>query len=67
MDDWELDEAIQSEVRANWDKVTEENLDTLTDFAGYRQAFLELHGFGFDEIDYEADVDPAVAMALEND
>jgi len=65
MDDLELSDDIQGAVRANWDKVDQANLGTLTDFAGYRQAFLELHGFGFDEVDYEADVDPDVPMKLE--
>ncbi len=66
MDELELSDEIQQIVKDNWDKVEESNLDTLTDFAGYRQAFLEMHGFGFDEVDYEAEQEPVVPMALEN-
>lgn len=67
MDDLELDPDTQAQVKDAWPRVTTENLDTLTDFAGYRQAFLQMHGFGFDEVDYDVDVDPAVPMALVDD
>lgn len=64
MDDLELLPEVQDYVRDNWSKVTEENLHQLTDFEGYRQAFLEMHGFGFSGVDYEADLDPAAPMKL---
>ncbi|MAI41240.1 MAG: enoyl-ACP reductase FabV [Candidatus Azotimanducaceae bacterium] len=64
MDEWELAEDIQSYVSRNWLKVTESNLRELTDFTGYQKAFLQLHGFGFQDIDYLADVSPSVAMTL---
>ena len=64
MDDLELDADTQAQVKEAWPKVTTENLDELTDFAGYREAFLQMHGFGFGEVDYDADVDPVVPMEL---
>lgn len=64
MDDWELAEAIQSYVKANWSAVNSDSLLELTDFEGYRQAFLQLHGFGFSDVDYDADVDAEVDMPL---
>ncbi|MCZ6501126.1 MAG: trans-2-enoyl-CoA reductase family protein [Gammaproteobacteria bacterium] len=64
MDDLELADEVQAYVKDNWSGVNEATLSELTDFAGYRQAFLELHGFGFNEVDYEADVDPVVEMNL---
>jgi enoyl-[acyl-carrier protein] reductase/trans-2-enoyl-CoA reductase (NAD+) len=64
LDDWELTEEIQSGVKANWHDVTTENLNQLTDFAGYREAFLQMHGFEFDGVDYSAEVDVDVPMAL---
>lgn len=64
LDDWELVEDIQSFVKANWSDITTENLNELTDFAGYKEAFLQMHGFDFSSVDYEADVDPDVAMPL---
>lgn len=64
MDDWELSETVQSYVMDNWLKINEGNLSDLTDFAGYREAFLQLHGFGFNGVDYQADVEQTVDMAL---
>lgn len=65
MDELELASEIQQYVADNWSAVSESNLDTLTDFAGYRHAFLELHGFDVAGTDYEADVDPEVAIELD--
>ncbi|MFT7244058.1 MAG: enoyl-[acyl-carrier protein] reductase/trans-2-enoyl-CoA reductase (NAD+) [Candidatus Azotimanducaceae bacterium] len=64
LDDWELNDDIQAEVTANWHDVTTDNLNELTDFAGYRAAFLQMHGFDFDGVDYNLEVDPVVPMAL---
>lgn len=64
MDGWELSDEIQSYVRENWAKVSQSNLNELTDFAGYQKAFLQLHGFGFSQVDYAAEVDQAVEMPL---
>jgi enoyl-[acyl-carrier protein] reductase/trans-2-enoyl-CoA reductase (NAD+) len=64
LDDWELTDEIQTAVKENWHLVTTENLSELADFAGYKTAFLQMHGFDFTEVDYSADVDPEVPMAL---
>ena len=64
MDDWELSADIQTFIKANWSKVTAENLMEISDFAGYRQAFLQMHGFDFPGVDYEAEIDPEVLMPL---
>ncbi len=66
MDELELDDEIQSFVRANWSEVTQENLSEISDFAGYRQAFFELHGFEVPGLDYDLDVDPNVEIELAN-
>ena len=58
----ELDPAVQDEVVNLWNQVTSENLAELTDFAGYQREFLRLFGFEVDGVDYQADVDPDVAM-----
>lgn len=60
MDEKELDPAVQEKVIEIWDQVTTENLQEITDFQGYREAFLQLFGFGFDSVDYDADVSPVV-------
>lgn len=65
MDELELAPEIQQYVADNWSQVSEANLAHLTDFEGYRRAFLELHGFEVEGADYEADVEPDVAIALD--
>ena len=61
-DQKELSPDVQAEVAALWDKVTDENLYDLTDFAGYKHEFLRLFGFEIDGVDYEADVNPDVPI-----
>ena len=61
-DGLELRPEIQQAVAEAWDKVTTEKLHELTDFAGYKQEFLKLFGFGVDGVDYDADVDPVVPI-----
>jgi len=58
----ELDPVVQAEVAALWSQVTTENIPTLTDFKGYKTAFLQLFGFEVEGVDYEADVDPMVPI-----
>ena len=62
VDDWEMGEAIQSAVMANWDAVTSENLDALADYEGYQENFLRLFGFGLDGVDYSADTNPEMPI-----
>lgn len=62
IDDWEMRPEIQSAVAALWPTVTTENLDTVSDIAGYRAEFLKLFGFGMTGVDYEAETDPAAPM-----
>jgi enoyl-[acyl-carrier protein] reductase/trans-2-enoyl-CoA reductase (NAD+) len=64
LDDLEMRPEIQNEIVARWDKITTENLDTLTDFAGYKAEFLKLFGFGLDAVDYNKDVEPVVSMEV---
>jgi enoyl-[acyl-carrier protein] reductase/trans-2-enoyl-CoA reductase (NAD+) len=58
MDDLEMQPEVQAAVAEIWPRVTTENLELLTDIAGYRSEFLKLFGFGLDGVDYEADVEP---------
>lgn len=58
----ELDPAVQTRVLELWDQVTDDNLYTLTDFAGYKAEFLRLFGFGIDGVDYDAPVEPNVRI-----
>ncbi len=60
MEDNELKPSVQQKVSDIWEKVTTENLDDLTDFSGYQAEFFKLFGFGYEGVDYDADVDPIV-------
>ena len=54
----ELSAAVQTEVRRRWDVVDSNNIGELSDLDQFRDEFLALFGFGFEDVDYEADVDP---------
>lgn len=61
MDGKETNDATQAKIAALWDQVTQDNFHELSDYKGYNTEFLQLFGFAFDEVDYEADVDPIVS------
>lgn len=58
----ELDPSVQDQVNDLWPQVTSENLNQLSDFAGYKHEFMKLFGFEVDGVDYDADVNPEVAI-----
>lgn len=62
IDDWEMKPEIQAAVAELWKEVSTENLETLSDIAGYRAEFLKLFGFGLPGVDYEAEADPIVPL-----
>lgn len=62
MDDWELRDVVQNEVKQIWPQVTSENVFQITDYAGYKAEFLKLFGFGVAGVDYGAEVDALVAF-----
>lgn len=60
LDDWEMAKDVQKQVNEIWPKINTGNLHQLSDFEGYKKEFLKLFGFAFEEVDYDADVDPDV-------
>ena len=58
----ELEDSVQQRVTDIWHKVETDTIDELTDYTGYHQEFLNLFGFGFDNVDYEADFNPLVEI-----
>lgn len=62
MDGKELADHVQAQIAELWPQVTSDNIDELTDYKGYNAEFLRLFGFGYDHVDYEADVDPSIAV-----
>jgi enoyl-[acyl-carrier protein] reductase/trans-2-enoyl-CoA reductase (NAD+) len=61
MDDKETNDATQAKIKTLWDAVTQDTFHQLADYAGYNRDFLQLFGFEFDGVDYDADVNPLVA------
>ncbi|EEX40657.1 enoyl-ACP reductase FabV [Vibrio furnissii] len=57
MDDWELNPDTQQRVREVLAEMNGSNFQQMGDYAGFKAEFLRLNGFGFDGIDYDADVD----------
>ena len=59
----EIKPHVQAEVEALWSKINDENLFEVSDMVGYKEEFLRLFGFGIDGVDYEAEVNPVVAIS----
>ncbi len=58
VDDWELRDDVQAEITKRWEIVRTENMNDLSDLAGFRKDFLRIFGFEADGVDYDADVSP---------
>jgi enoyl-[acyl-carrier protein] reductase / trans-2-enoyl-CoA reductase (NAD+) len=56
VDDWELREDVQGEVRRRWTMVNSDNVVELSDLGGFRRDFLRIFGFDVDGVNYEKDV-----------
>lgn len=56
IDDWEMRPDIQNKVSQLWDQVTTENISEIADLEGYRSDFFKLFGFGYDAVDYDAEI-----------
>ena len=52
LDDWEMREDVQAEVKERFAKITTETLNILGDYDGYKQEFEGLFGFGVTGVDY---------------
>ncbi len=57
MDDWEMRSDVQAEVAKLWSIIATENVEQISDLAGYRRDFLQLFGFETAGIDYEEEID----------
>ena len=64
VDDVELSESVQGEVKRRWGLVGTENLAELGDLPGFREDFLKIFGFGFAGVDYAEDLDPALGRDI---
>lgn len=57
LDDYEMQDKVQSKVTQAWEQVTTENITELGDVEGYWEDFYQMFGFHYDNVDYSADVD----------
>lgn len=62
IDDWEMREDVQSKIASLWKESTTESLVEIGDLSGYKQDFLNLFGFGFEGVDYQADANEMVQI-----
>jgi enoyl-[acyl-carrier protein] reductase/trans-2-enoyl-CoA reductase (NAD+) len=62
IDDWEMRADVQEKVAALWKQATTESLSEIGDLDGYKKDFLNLFGFEFEGVDYEADADEMVGI-----
>jgi enoyl-[acyl-carrier protein] reductase/trans-2-enoyl-CoA reductase (NAD+) len=63
LDDWEMRDDVQSEVRDLWERVNADNAHELADIRGFKQEFLRHHGFDMPHIDYAEDLGPDLVAA----
>lgn len=66
LDDLEMQDEIQTEVKKLWEEINSDNLDTHADLDGYYKDFYRLFGFEADGIDYKADTDAEKSIASIN-
>ena len=62
VDDWELREDVQKAVSEAWEKITTDNLDSLSDVDGYWEDFYRMFGFGIESVDYAKDIETEVGI-----
>tara|TARA_R110002095_G_scaffold107842_3_gene94507 strand:+ start:526 stop:1725 length:1200 start_codon:yes stop_codon:yes gene_type:complete len=65
LDDWELRDDVQQKCREIWPNVTTENLFEMTDYASYKDEFLQLFGFNKASVDYDKEVDTELNFDVE--
>lgn len=57
MDDYEMREEVQAEVKKAWEVIDTSNVKEYADIDGYFEDFYHMFGFRYDNVDYTADVD----------
>jgi enoyl-[acyl-carrier protein] reductase/trans-2-enoyl-CoA reductase (NAD+) len=60
VDDWEMLEEVQKEVERRWALQKEGQPLLQGDLDGVMEEYEHIHGFGFPDIDYQADIDPRI-------
>lgn len=60
LDDREMSPETQQQVQKLWDIVDTENLNQISDWAGFKREFLQLFGFDVEGVDYDEPVETDV-------
>ena len=58
IDDWEMREDVQKEVDRRWKLQKMGNMIVEGDLIGFQKEYQYIHGFGYDGVNYEKDIDP---------
>lgn len=58
LDDWEMESKIQEKVAGLWKEINTENIQKYGDIEGYWDDFYNMFGFNYDNVDYNADIEP---------
>ncbi|WP_299688131.1 enoyl-ACP reductase FabV [uncultured Vibrio sp.] len=64
MDDWELEPETQKQVSEILKKMDESNFQTLGDYQGFKEEFLQLNGFAQQTVDYSHKLNPSEFIEL---
>jgi enoyl-[acyl-carrier protein] reductase/trans-2-enoyl-CoA reductase (NAD+) len=62
VDDYEMRDEVQGEVSELWNKLYEGDFKIAPDIEEYRKEFFKLFGFGWEEVDYDQDVNEDVPI-----
>ena len=62
IDDWEMRDDVQEEMKQIWDVISTETIHKMGDPCGYTRDFRQLFGFGVKYVDYHLDVDEMVEI-----
>ncbi len=62
VDDLEMTADVQKKIAELWPQISTENLEQLSDIEGYRNEFYRLFGFNAENVDYAADISPAIKI-----
>jgi len=57
LDDWEMREDVQREVKERWEQIRNSPLQEVTEIDEFRGEFLRHHGFEMPGVDYDQDVE----------
>ncbi len=62
VDDWEMRDDVQAQIKELWPQATTESLAEIGDLEGYSDDFFNLFGFRIEGVDYTQDVDEMVKI-----